>query len=275
MSRGKKWFDGLCTKVLPIAVRVGGDRRRRPRRRADRTAARCRLRAITASLDRDLTRWGPAGGVGFSLATGWVTVTLASDLDLLLRCPVRPARTSLDALASLFSGQEAGVDCQVETPAGMAHLDDLRRELAAMYIMISTARAARTMADVLDDLATSVSQTVRWRDVTGVIAERGTRFVLQLPPGRVLVRLARSEEESRGDSRVDVRAMSDTGLADNAFLVRRAAGETQLRLRRNRASVRADVVDFSKRMRLTASAVTDPGAAVAPAARVPGHGHMK
>jgi malonate decarboxylase epsilon subunit len=98
------------------------------------------------------------------------------------------------------------------------------RELTAMYLMISTARPARTMADVLDDLAMSVSQTVRWRDVFGVIAERGTRFVLQLPPGRVLVGLAKSDEESRGDSRVDVRAMGDTGLADSAFLVRRAAG---------------------------------------------------
>lgn len=83
------------------------------------------LRAITASLDRDWTRWGPTGGVGFSLATGWVTVTQASDLDLLLRCPVRPARASLNALASLFARQEARVDCQVETPAGIAHLDDL------------------------------------------------------------------------------------------------------------------------------------------------------
>jgi hypothetical protein len=44
----------------------------------------------------------------------------ASDLDLLLRCPVRPARASLDALASLFAAQEARVDGQVETPGGMA-----------------------------------------------------------------------------------------------------------------------------------------------------------
>jgi phosphoribosyl-dephospho-CoA transferase len=86
------------------------------------------LRAIAESLDRDWTRWGPTGGVGFSLATGWVTVTQASDLDLLLRCPVRPARKSLDALASLFSRQEARVDAQVETPSGTAHLDDLRRD---------------------------------------------------------------------------------------------------------------------------------------------------
>jgi malonate decarboxylase epsilon subunit len=56
------------------------------------------------------------------------------------------------------------------------------RELTAVRLMITTARPALTMADVLDDLAMSVSQTVRWRDVSGVIAERGTRFVLQLPP---------------------------------------------------------------------------------------------
>jgi malonate decarboxylase epsilon subunit len=101
------------------------------------------------------------------------------------------------------------------------------RKLTATYIMISTARPARTMADVVDDLAMSVSQTVRWRDVFGVIAERGTRFILQLPPGHVLVGLAKSDEESLGDSRVDVRAMADTGLADSVFLVQRAAGPSQ------------------------------------------------
>jgi malonate decarboxylase epsilon subunit len=103
------------------------------------------------------------------------------------------------------------------------------RKLTAMYIMITTARPAQTMADVLADLAMSVSQTVRWRDVFGVIAERGTRFVLQLPPGRVLVGLAQSDEKELGNSRADVRAMSETGLADSAFLVRRAAGLSQTR----------------------------------------------
>jgi malonate decarboxylase epsilon subunit len=98
------------------------------------------------------------------------------------------------------------------------------RELTAMYLMITTARPARTMADVLDDLAMSVSQTVRWRDVMGVITERGTRFVLQLPPGRVRGGLARANEDSRDDSRVNARAMSDIGLSDSAFLARRAAG---------------------------------------------------
>jgi malonate decarboxylase epsilon subunit len=97
------------------------------------------------------------------------------------------------------------------------------RELTASYIMISTARPARTSADVLNDLAVSVSRTVRWRDVLGVIGELGTRFVLQLPPGHVLVRLAQSDL-ARYDSsgRVAVRAMSEASLADCVYLVRRS-----------------------------------------------------
>jgi hypothetical protein len=43
-----------------------------------------------------------------------------------------------------------------------------------------TRTRARQNTLVLDDLALSVSQTVRWRDVFGVFAERGIRFVLQL-----------------------------------------------------------------------------------------------
>ena len=86
------------------------------------------LRALTASLDRSWAGWGPAGSVGFSLATGYLTVHPASDLDLLLRCPARPTSAQLDKLAQLFAGQEARVDCQIETPAGVAHLDELRRD---------------------------------------------------------------------------------------------------------------------------------------------------
>ena len=67
----------------------------------------------------------------------------------------------------------------------------------------------------------SVSRTVRWRDAFGVITELGTRFVLQLPPGPVLVDLARSDLESSGVSWVEVRAMSDDRLADSVYRVRR------------------------------------------------------
>jgi malonate decarboxylase epsilon subunit len=98
------------------------------------------------------------------------------------------------------------------------------RPLTARYVTISTARPATTSADVLDDLTVSVSRTLRWRDAFGVITELGTRFVLQLPPGRVLVDLAQSDLESTGATRVDVRAMSDGRLEDSVYRVRRAQG---------------------------------------------------
>jgi malonate decarboxylase epsilon subunit len=98
------------------------------------------------------------------------------------------------------------------------------RALTARYVTISTARPATTSADVLDDLTVSVSRTLRWRDAFGVITELGTRFVLQLPPGRVLVDLAQSDLESTGATRVDVRAMSDDRLEDSVYRVRRAQG---------------------------------------------------
>jgi malonate decarboxylase epsilon subunit len=98
------------------------------------------------------------------------------------------------------------------------------RPPAARYVTISTARPAATSAEVLNDLAVSVCRTVRWRDAFGVITELGTRFVLQLPPGRVLADLARSDLASSGVTRVDVRAMSDGRLEDSVHRVRAAAG---------------------------------------------------
>ena len=98
------------------------------------------------------------------------------------------------------------------------------RPLTARYVTIITALPATTSADVLEDLTVSVSRTLRWRDAFGVITELGTRFVLQLPPGRVLVDLAQSDLESTGATRVDVRAMSDDRLEDSVYRVRRAQG---------------------------------------------------
>ena len=97
------------------------------------------------------------------------------------------------------------------------------RKLAATYVSISRARPARTSSDVLDDLAQSLSRTVRWRDAFGVIVELDTRFVLQLPPGRVLVGLAKSDLVATGVSGVDVRAMSEERLENCAERVRRAS----------------------------------------------------
>jgi phosphoribosyl-dephospho-CoA transferase len=73
--------------------------------------------------------WGPAGSVGFELASGIPTVTGSSDLDLLIRAPKRLDHAASLALhdALLAHAQRAGVrvDAQVETPAGGVALAEL------------------------------------------------------------------------------------------------------------------------------------------------------
>ncbi|MFC0396945.1 malonate decarboxylase holo-ACP synthase [Paraburkholderia rhizosphaerae] len=73
--------------------------------------------------------WGPAGSVGFELATGTPTATGSSDLDLLIRTPDRLNHTAAARLLAelLAYAQRAGVrvDAQLETPAGGVALAEL------------------------------------------------------------------------------------------------------------------------------------------------------
>jgi phosphoribosyl-dephospho-CoA transferase len=126
-TRAERWATSISwsdvTRVrTPEGLRSGQDRHSLP----DVAATRA-LRVLAASLEPDWACWGPTGSVGFSLATRQAVVSEASDLDLLVRCPIRPAPGSLERLARLFAEQEARVDCLLETPIGAAHLDDLRR----------------------------------------------------------------------------------------------------------------------------------------------------
>jgi malonate decarboxylase epsilon subunit len=154
------------------------------------------LTGTVAALDRSrgLARAGGARRVG------WLDVAVPSHAPIL-----EPVSAGLRSLLAGYPG----------------------RPLTARYVAIGTARPATTSEEILDDLAVSVSRTVRWRDAFGVITELGTRFVLQLPPGRVLADLARSDLKSAGLTRVDVRAMSDGRLEDGVYRVRAAGGTTR------------------------------------------------
>ena len=57
------------------------------------------LEVVAGMLEDRGLAWGPAGGVGYELASGLPVVTESSDLDLILRCPeplprMRPERSS-------------------------------------------------------------------------------------------------------------------------------------------------------------------------------------
>jgi phosphoribosyl-dephospho-CoA transferase len=64
------------------------------------------------------TRWGPTGSAGFELATGWPTMTEASDLDLLVRCPEPLSRAEARAWVAACSGLPARCDLQLDTGRG-------------------------------------------------------------------------------------------------------------------------------------------------------------
>ncbi len=90
------------------------------------------LRAPAPALGGEWPSWGPTGSVGFSIATAMPVISTTSDLDLSVRGPIRLARQTLDRLARLIDRSSARVDCQVETPAGFAHLEDLRHDGPSM-----------------------------------------------------------------------------------------------------------------------------------------------
>lgn len=62
--------------------------------------------------------WGPAGGVGFWLATGLPVLRPTSDLDLLVHAPQPLLPASMSALCALQAHAGCRVDIQVDTGRG-------------------------------------------------------------------------------------------------------------------------------------------------------------
>jgi phosphoribosyl-dephospho-CoA transferase len=83
------------------------------------------LHGSAALLTPTGLRWGPAGSVGFTLATGVSAVTAASDLDLVLTVDEVPPLAMLADLREAFRELPARVDCQLDLPIGGVALDDL------------------------------------------------------------------------------------------------------------------------------------------------------
>jgi phosphoribosyl-dephospho-CoA transferase len=83
------------------------------------------LRRVGDLLTGSGLRWGPAGSVGFTMATGVSAVTASSDLDLVLTLQDIPPLTMLSDLREAFRLLPARVDCQLDLPAGGVALDDL------------------------------------------------------------------------------------------------------------------------------------------------------
>jgi phosphoribosyl-dephospho-CoA transferase len=101
-------------------------------------------------LDECAMPWGPTGSVGFELATGAVTVTADSDLDLVVRAPVlTPAVLQrLSVLRARLQKLFARVDCQVETSNGAIALAELTSTASTVLVRSRTGPALIAVAEL-------------------------------------------------------------------------------------------------------------------------------
>jgi phosphoribosyl-dephospho-CoA transferase len=80
------------------------------------------LDAVEALLAAHGLAWGPAGSVGFELATGVACVGPESDVDLVVRAPTALPRVVAWRLQAALAALPVRIDAQLETPAGAVAL---------------------------------------------------------------------------------------------------------------------------------------------------------
>jgi phosphoribosyl-dephospho-CoA transferase len=115
--------------------------------RRDAVPALAALARIAPLLEHRGYRWGPAGSVGFELATGAAITTASSDLDVILRQAHRLEPHDADALlaALIEAAAPARIDVLVETPHGGISLADLAAR--PTHVLVRTPHGARLVVD--------------------------------------------------------------------------------------------------------------------------------
>ena len=103
------------------------------------------LKQLRPMLDDCGWVWGISGSVGFELASGFVAMHAASDLDLILRTPQLITRNQARKLVELFDQAVCRVDMQLQTPFGAVAL----REWAggSARVLLKNAHQACLVAD--------------------------------------------------------------------------------------------------------------------------------
>lgn len=87
--------------------------------------------ALTVSADllnKYRFTWGPGGSVGFELASSIQTVTLDSDLDIIIRAPEPLPMNVCVQIINELKKSSVRIDVQVETPAGAFSLIEYVRD---------------------------------------------------------------------------------------------------------------------------------------------------
>ncbi|HMI74800.1 MAG TPA: malonate decarboxylase holo-ACP synthase [Steroidobacteraceae bacterium] len=79
-------------------------------------------------------RWGPGGSVGFELASGVVSTTPNSDLDIVLYAEGSMARDAAARLQAELSSLPVRIDALLETPNGAVSLAEYSTSVGAMLL---------------------------------------------------------------------------------------------------------------------------------------------
>ena len=86
------------------------------------------LQLIESAWSETHLAWGPAGSVGFELATGEHTASPESDLDLVIFSPRQTERPVLSELWRRAQDMPCKIDIRVETAIGSFALEEFVRE---------------------------------------------------------------------------------------------------------------------------------------------------
>jgi phosphoribosyl-dephospho-CoA transferase len=76
------------------------------------------LDRIAPALDASGLRWGPAGSMGYALASGLPVLRTDSDLDLVVRCDTPLTAEQARLLQSALAGHGCRIDMQIDTGHG-------------------------------------------------------------------------------------------------------------------------------------------------------------
>ncbi|HUA92598.1 MAG TPA: malonate decarboxylase holo-ACP synthase [Terracidiphilus sp.] len=127
--RGQARSERFAAFIAPHAVRkritpenLVQTRRWREIPRPESAAMRRALESVAARWNG--FRWGPAGSVGFELATGLPVTTDKSDLDLVIHAPQRITANEAEVLLKSVAGLEVRADVRIETPFGSVALQE-------------------------------------------------------------------------------------------------------------------------------------------------------
>jgi phosphoribosyl-dephospho-CoA transferase len=147
VQRGAAWLPDFavqaCITPLQLAARLAW--RQHPVSAASPAVAALDEVAAILAAHGHAGRWGPAGSVGFELASALPCTGAHSDLDLVLMADQPMARTEAAGLHADLSQLPVRIDLLLETPDGAVALSEYAT--AGRMVLLGCAQGPRLVCD--------------------------------------------------------------------------------------------------------------------------------